>query len=248
MLSHPTQIFKATITGECKRYLRFNTRCETYAATIANFKRRLQKRNYPVDLINKTTTQFPFSNRQSLLNKLNRRRPQNLEKTNLHVQPPPKFNQLKTIILQIYDSISTTVPTPRFASLAYPILKQLLVRAEVKPMLEQLFDILVKLEHLSDNKTHETPGKLPQLRNKRTLTHRCKTPRCRTCPHLNCSSYFSSTTMKQRYPIWLSTMCTSKYVIYLIMCTKCHKQYISMTTTLLRTRMNYHQSVTEQYI
>ena len=36
---HPVSVFKSIITGECKRYLRSNTRPETFAATVAMFKK-----------------------------------------------------------------------------------------------------------------------------------------------------------------------------------------------------------------
>ena len=43
--SHPKNVFKSIIRGECIRYIRTNTTYETYKATVLLFTQRLQKRN-----------------------------------------------------------------------------------------------------------------------------------------------------------------------------------------------------------
>lgn len=105
--------------------------------------------------------------------------------------PPHQFNQLKTVILQNYNTIRHSVPQPRFVTLAFPSLQKVLVRAKITPTIEQLFDILQKIESLPQNTTHTTSGELPILKCTGQLQiSPCNNPRCSTCTHLNCSSFF----------------------------------------------------------
>lgn len=134
------------------------------------------------------------------------------------------------------------VSTPRFVTLAYPSLQKILVRAEIKPSAEQLLDILLRLQDLPYDSAHITSGTPPQLKNRQILTRPCKMHKCSMCPHLNCSSYFTSTVTKRSYPLRHSATCSSSYVIYLITCTKCKKQYVGMTTVQFRNRINQHRS------
>ena len=238
---HPKSVFRSIIIGECKRYLRSNTRPETFAAVITMFKKRLRERQYPIQLTEKIISRIKFSSRQSLLNKssvsnYHRRKP------TFKCLPLPKLHHLKKIVLKDYRCISNMVATPRFVTLAYPSLQKILVRAEIQPTAEQLLDILLRLQDLPYNSSHVTPGKLPQLKNRQILTKRCRMRKCSTCTHLNCSRYFTSTVTKRSYPLRFSATCYSNYVIYLITCTKCKKQYVGMTTTHLRNRINQHRS------
>lgn len=65
--THPPNIFKAIIKGECVRYARTNTTYETFTTTVHTFRRRLHKRNYPDELINKTISTVTYHNRQKYM-------------------------------------------------------------------------------------------------------------------------------------------------------------------------------------
>ena len=240
--AHPKNIFKSIIVGECKRYLRSNTRPETYAAIVACFKKRLQERLYPSELIGKITSKIKFTDRKSLLRTPEHRHHQAPRKPVFKFLPPPQFNYLKTVVLQLYQSISKIVTKPRFITLAYPPLRKMLVKAEIRPTPEQLFDILVTLQDTPNNSSHATSGRLPQLKDQKLAIHPCRMYKCSTCSHLNCSSFFTSTVTKRSFPIRFSATCSSSYIIYLITCTKCKKQYVGLTTTQLKTRINHHRS------
>ena len=236
--AHPRNIYRSIILGECKRHLRNNTRPETFIATTTIFKKRLLKRKYPKQLTSKLIGTITFSERQKYL-----------EKAKLNLQRstpiPPlckcpllrHFNQLKTVILQNYNSINHLAPRPRFITLATPSLRKTLVRAEVKPTTDQHFDLLVSIESLPSNTPHIISGTLPRLRyNPKPPTIKpCYNPRCCTCTHLNCSPFFTSTVSRRRYPIRFAATCTSSNLIYLITCTKCKKTIC---------RLHYH--TTEQ--
>ena len=89
---------------------------------------------------------------------------------------------LKTVILQHYGKINHLVPQP--ALIALPNLQKSLIRAEVKPTVEQVFDILWQLKNSSQNTSHKFAGTLPKLRKLPPLVKPCKNIRCNTCKHL----------------------------------------------------------------
>ena len=241
--AHPRKVFRAIILGECKRYLRTNTRQETYMATITTFKKRLQERQYPSKMIGKITSRVNFSDRKLLLSKAMKRPSHNMQKHPIFkCLPPPWFNQLRTIILQQYQPISRTVPTPVFITLAHESLRKMTVKAKIKPTTEQLFDILVRLQDTPHSDQHVTAGNLPKLRDEQLSVRPCHVLRCSTCAHLNSSQFFSSTVTKRTYPIRFTATCSSSNVIYLVTCTKCKKQYVGLTTMQLKTRINHHRS------
>ena len=240
---HPKNIHQSIVLGECIRYVRTNTRSETYSAITRSFQKRLQERGYPNKFTGKLISRVKFSERQAYLKKANTKNQRRTPISPLFkCQPPPQFDRLKTIILQQYSNISHLVGRPRFATLAYPTLGKMLIRAEVKPTVEQSFDILIQLGTSLSNTTHTESGALPRVRNRPPLVRPCNNPKCNTCTHLNCSTFFTSSITKQRYSIRHPATCTSSNVIYLITCTKCKKQYVGLTTKQLNVRINHHRS------
>ena len=155
--AHPQHVYRSIVLGECARYLRSNTRKDTYLATTAVFQKRLQARNYPKKLTRKLISRIDFSNRTQYLQTLHRQ-------TRNHTPippifkcyPPPRFHTLKTVILQQYHTISHLVPTPRFVTLSHQTLRNLLVRAEVKPTSDQSLNLLQTLKDLPQNTPHAT--------------------------------------------------------------------------------------------
>lgn len=241
--AHPRNVYKSIIYGECTRYLRNSTRPETYIATVKKFEKRLQERKYPKKLIGKITSKVQFSSRKQHLQKAFKH---NIRQTPR--QPmfkslqPPKFDYLKRIILQEYNTIERLTPKPRFITLAHPTLHKMLVRAITKPTTGQFLEILLNLESTPNDTGHVTAGQLPVITSQPPLIQRCNNPRCSTCTHLNCKSFFISTVTKTRYSIRHPASCNSSNIIYLITCTKCKKQYVGLTTKSLRTRINHHRS------
>ena len=235
--AHPKSVFKSLVLGECIRFARTNTRHETFVATTRIFQKRLQERRYPKKFIGKILSRVKFSNRQKYLTKSTLQEQQKqvpLPLFKCHL--PPKFDRLKQVVLRNFNQISHLVPPPRFITLAYPNLQKSLIRASIHPTLEQSFDILFKLSHLPEKTTHKINGHLPKLQATSSLVRHCNHKLCRTCNHLNCSPVFSSKITKQTFPIRYKATCTSSYIIYLITCTKCRKQYVGMTTKQLNTR------------
>ena len=241
--AHPRNVYKSIILGECIRYLRSNSRPETYAATVKVFQNRLQDRKYPIKLVKNLTSEVQFHTRQHHLKTAHTQSlPKPLTPPLFKCYPPPQYSQLKTVILQRYNKINHLVPQPRFITFSHPTLKKLLIKATVIPTTEQCLDILVKLQHLPENTSHTTSGALPTIKKQHPLVKPCKNPKCSTCKHLNCSPSFTSTVTKQSYPVRFPATCSSSNLIYLITCTKCKKQYVGLTTKQLNTRINHHRS------
>ena len=238
---HPEHIYRSIILGECTRYLRTNTREETYTAIIKLFQKRLTTRQYPQQYVKKLTSRIKFKNRKKVLQRAISRSEQIRKLPIFKCHPPPQYDRLKIIILQDYYKIYPPMPKPRFITFSHPTLRQTLIRATVKPTDEQLVNILINLEHIPEHTTHVTSGKMPKMIPSRSLIRPCKNQRCTTCQHLNCKRYFSSTVTHKRYPIRHSATCSTKNTIYLITCTKCSKQYVGMTTKQLNARIHNHR-------
>ena len=240
--AHPQSVFKSLVLGECIRFVRSNTRPETFAATTMTFQKRLQERRYPKKFIGKILSRVKFSNRQNYLTRsILQEQQKHLPLPLFKCHPPPKFDRLKQIVLRNFNRISHLASPPRFITLAYPTLRKSLIRASVNPTLEQSFDILFKISHLPQKTCHKVNGLLPTLQTASSLVRICGHKLCRTCSHLNCSPVFSSKITKQTFPIRHKATCTSSYLIYLITCTKCRKQYVGMTTKQLNTRIHHHR-------
>ena len=98
-----------------------------------------------------------------------------------------------------------------------------------------LRDLLVKAGHpFPLQNEHGTP--LPNG------FFKCPSQRCIVHKHITNTSNFRSTVTNQEYPITSHITCKSSWVIYLITCTRCNKQYVGKTETTLYTRFNNTRS------
>lgn len=102
----------------------------------------------------------------------------------------------------------------------YPNLKNMLVRAK-----------------FSNN-----PSKISNCYNNNGF-NRCTSTKCTFClRHAIDTKNFTSTSNRKRFQIKNRITCTSRDLIYLISCKKCHIQYIGETGMPMRTRLNNHIS------
>ena len=150
---------------------------------------------------------------------------------------PPNFDLLNRIILHDYKSLR--IPNPRFIFLKHRTLSNELVKAQIVPSKESSIEINVSF---SVTLPHSNAGRLPRLKPSQITIKKCRDSRCATCPHLNCKKFFTSSKTGKSYPIRHSFSCSSRYVVYLITCSKCKKQYTGQSTQKLKTRMNHHRS------
>lgn len=238
--AHPLKVFKAIIKGECVRYVRTNTNYETYIATVHEFKARLRKRNYPNQLINKTTNIVQYHRRQQYLKQCQPLQP-TCSPPLFKSVPPPRYQLLKKLILQDYAQLHFT--SPRFVTLRHPTLKNILVRTKLNPTDEQLMDIFLYLDKTIPT-THTTAAILPKLQYTNPRITLCGHPKCSTCSHhlLVTSTFQDSHKKPTTYRVRYTMSCKSTNVIYLITCNKCKKQYVGNTSKQLNTRINHHRS------
>ena len=235
--NHPKQLFKAIIVGELIRYVRTNSTERDYLTIASLFKERLSQRGYPVPLINKTVKTVSHSDRQHLLESCKKTSPK-IQIPIFKAPVPPNFEALKKVILQGYNALK--LPNPRFITLKHKTIGNDLIRAELIPDEKQTVSINVSFPQVH---THTTAGTLPRIKPSTVIIKKCKNPRCCTCSyHFECRKFFSLTVTGKTYHIRHSFSCSSRYVIYLITCSKCSKQYVGLTSQKLQTRMNHHRS------
>ena len=66
--------------------------------------------------------------------------------------------------------------------------------------------------------------------------------KCVVCPFIQPTTKFSSTVTGESFPITSHLTCKSSWLIYLITCKRCSKQYVGKTQTTLYTRFNNTRS------
>uniref|UniRef100_A0A803K2L1 Reverse transcriptase domain-containing protein n=1 Tax=Xenopus tropicalis TaxID=8364 RepID=A0A803K2L1_XENTR len=71
-------------------------------------------------------------------------------------------------------------------------------------------------------------------------TYRCGARRCVTCTYIKQSVSFNSTVTGRSYDMQSYANCNTRYVVYLLTCSKCGMQYVGCTTRSLKCRMREH--------
>ena len=72
--------------------------------------------------------------------------------------------------------------------------------------------------------------------------YKCKSTKCIIHTHITETQHFKSTVTHQQFTINSHITCKSSWIIYLITCTQCNKQYVGKTETTLYTRLNNTRS------
>ncbi|OCT57352.1 hypothetical protein XELAEV_18003619mg [Xenopus laevis] len=75
-----------------------------------------------------------------------------------------------------------------------------------------------------------------------TGNYKCGSRRCITCNHMNVSKKFRSTVTVREFDIKGYINCNTPFVIYLITCLKCKKQYVGCTTRKMKERAREYES------
>ena len=74
------------------------------------------------------------------------------------------------------------------------------------------------------------------------LPQPCNKSNCRSCPDIITTNTFKCTTTGLRIPIQHHLSCESSNIIYVLQCKICKLQYVGVTTSTLRERVNQHRS------
>ena len=237
--NHPKSTFRGIIIGEAIRYIRTNSFQEDYKEQIEKFKTRLIKRKYPISFINRILRSISYKNRDKYLETNTGQHHQAPLSPMFKCIRPPNFHKIRDIILYNFQqyNLSRYTSPPIFIFLKGKSLKDLLVNSKFKPSRDD-YTRIIRSNTIDQ---HTRAINLPREENTRK-PHPCNHPRCTTCQHFNTSTTFSSTSTKQTFQIHHSFTCSSMRVIYLITCTRCHKQYVGKTINTLRERVSQHRS------
>ena len=71
--------------------------------------------------------------------------------------------------------------------------------------------------------------------------------KCIVCSFIEVNKKFTSTATGESFPITSNLTCKSSWLIYLITCKRCSKQYVGKTKTMLYTRFNNTRSEIKNY-
>lgn len=238
--AHPKTTFKGIIIGESIRYVRTNSSEDTYNTQINLFTSRLRKRGYPSKFIFKCLHQVNFSNRAKYLqSRTNTTGRTSLRRPLFKTLFPPNYTALQQIIFRNFSEIKHLVKPPLFIYRSPPSLRQHLISSKLYPSDSQFIDIYTACYNEKPiNTPNITPPNPKNIRQVKPTP--CHHHRCETCQYFNKDVLFQSSKTKKQYRIRLPFSCTSKNIIYLITCSRCKKQYVGQTTTMLKERINRH--------
>ena len=198
---------------------RICSRDEDYTKRIKELKEHLKGRGYRDTTVDTQIQLATQTSREEVL--LPHPRRPALERIPLVVTYRPGLTKLSSIvrkhlpILHISEKLRKAIPNPPLVAYRRPPnLRDLLVRAEVKPP------------------TPPTPGDNAP----------CGSRRCKTCQLIKRTNTFTSNTTGRRYIIRNQFTCKTKNIIYMISCDRCNMQYVGETENALHIRMNGHRS------
>ena len=137
------------------------------------------------------------------------------------------------------------------------------------PKLKKIAQIMKKLEHLlyqdESVKRVFTPLPIVSYRSARKLSsylvraklyllerkrgsYKCGNLRCRVCNNIEETDTFTSTATAESYKINHHLCCNDKYLIYLLTCKVCKKQYTRKTADRFRLRWNDYKESDRKFL
>ena len=248
---HPEPCKKAIATGETIRYLRTNSRIETFKNMTSQLKNKLIERGYKATEIKNQIRSINFKDKQTILSSTP-------HKETKPLVIPIKFNDnnqlIRRTILSNWHLITTdatlnlTFDTkPMIACKKNQSLANKLVRAKIKAPLTITDPSLQPKSHRLDPPP-KIQTDLPSLFPKTYPMARCNKPRCKICPKLRLTKtiYNKLCKVNMVIPKYKRPLtCNDKRVVYAIKCAECHETYIGQTMRPLRARIAQHLNCIE---
>ena len=77
---------------------------------------------------------------------------------------------------------------------------------------------------------------------------KCGSRRCQVCLNVTETEIFTSTSINQTYKINHEFNCKESFLIYLLTCKICRKQYVGQTVDIFRSRWNIFKSNDRKYL
>ena len=263
---HPPGTGKGVTIGEAIRYLRTNSDPEQFSKMIHKHKKNLAKRGYNMSQTGRQLKRIKFSMRANrALNKCNNNNkkattPLETSKPTFVTRYCPNAQKAFRVLLKHWTSVynSTGIPilkrflkcTPRMAYKANPNLAKKLVRAKLKPIQTEAptttvvdpqqtdnANNIVNILHAANLEYSDVSNQPPDSRDTVTLCHNSK---CPLHNRLINSSQVRSKISRRTYNTHGQVTCDTPYIVYLIQCRRCGKQYVGQTQKSLKARYAKH--------
>ena len=243
--SHPRSVFKGLVKGEAIRFLRSNTDAHTFYSTLHKFRGHLLLRKYPRDFVNRILDGITHDLRTSYIPSLS---PSPSPSPSPAPSPSPTtiprlvttYSPHYTRLLQLLKQHWSLVQNDPSLSALFPTPPQLCYRRN-----PTLADTLVKAALPGSNRP--TRGQVPPIPITRLDSRmmRCADKRCKVCPRAEGRCVLFSTVSNTPYTFHETFTCTDTSLIYCIVCNKCGKLYIGLTSNSLKVRFRAHRHFSE---
>ena len=241
--NHPKSVFKAIVYGQGINLRMICSKEEFIVKHLKVLSAKFKERGYPCDIVDENLKRGVSIPREELL----KPKPAYPHQASPTVLSKPKFSPtfiitynphnpklqdwLKELhhILLADKKMCKVYPSPPSVSYRQAKnLKQILVRSRLQ-----------QLPHLDcSDQENQPPGCYKH-------SHGGRGRRCELCPRLIEGINFKSNFTGLSYKIRHHLTCKSKYVVYLITCRKCKKQYTGKSINYMHTRHCGHRSEVE---
>ena len=266
---HPPGICKSVTIGEAIRYVRTNSDPAQFSKAILKHKRNLVRRGYNPAKITSNLKKIKFSTRKTRALKTKEDKSKKSHTTVESNSKPtyvtrycPNTRKAFRIVYKHWTNINTEIPalkrflkiTPRLAYRANANLSKRLVRAKLKPITVTIASQVNPLENTIDN-TQNHMCTDTDIRQLACLKHstvpvqhsshqfgvkHCNNTRFPLHNKLVHSQRAHSRVSRRTYNTHGHATCDTQYVVYLIQCKKCGRQYVGQTQKSLKARYAKH--------
>ena len=241
--NHPQSVFKAIVYGQAITVRTICSKDEFVQKHLKDLKEKFIHRGYPVEMVDRELQRgsnlsrtdllrpkpvYPQQACPALLSKPEFK-PTFIITYNPHNPPLRKWLQEVQFILLADHKLTAIFPqTPSVSYRQAKNLKQILCKNTLRQLPFR------DASDLGD----KPPGCYKH-------NHGGRGRGCMLCPRLKEGKNFSSTYTGQTYRVRHHLTCKSRYVVYLITCKDCGKQYVGKTTQYMHTRHTGHRSEVE---
>lgn len=249
--SHPHHVKKAIPYSQAIRYRRIIEDDHILVSQMEDLKLKFINRGYPVQLLNDQLHRVFSLDRQATLSYKSASQKQADMKKFL------KGNSFLPLIITYHDSL-------RASNFRFTVSNKwnefINSHTEIAKVFENEFpqivfkrgktlgNVLVKskfqtaFDEIDRNNIEILASLLESNYQNPPSVTKCNVHKCKCCQHITCTSFFHDTDNKRQFPITENFNCSTKNVIYLITCTKCHLMYVGQTSRMLKERLNNHRS------
>jgi len=216
---HPPHTFKNIVYSQALRIRRICSDGEDSCHQLDTLEKHFQRRDYPTDTIKSQIQKAKEVDRSQLLKY---KKKQSNNRVPIVTTYNPLLRGLGAIfqkhmcILHESPDLKLIFPEPPLTSFRRP---------------RNLRDLLVHSSSAPKTISADSAG-----------SHRCESKKCIACKFIKFDKKFQSTQTGETFPITSHLTCKETWLIYLITCNRCSKQYVGKTTTSLYTRFNNTRS------